>query len=78
MKIIKILPVFLAKIIAKKMMPVSPDDEIIPWINSKKRFSSDLLKSLVKEPDALVPSPFKAVEKVKVPTLMLMGDRETK
>ena len=76
MKIIKFLPIFLGKIVAKKMMPVSPDDEIIPWINSKKRFSSDLLKSMAEEPEALVPSPFEAVEKVKVPTLLLMGDRE--
>jgi N-formylmaleamate deformylase len=76
MKLIKILPIFLGKIIAKKMMPNSPDDEIIPWLNSKKRFSSDLLKSMAEEPEALVPSPFEAVKKVKVPTLLFMGDRE--
>jgi N-formylmaleamate deformylase len=76
MKLIKILPIFLGKIIAKKMMPTSPDDEIIPWLNSKKRFSSDLLKSMAEEPEALVPSPFEAVKKVKVPTLLFMGDRE--
>lgn len=76
MTIIKISPVFIGKIIAKKMMPVSPDDEIIPWIHSKKRFSSDLMKSMAERPDELVPSPFDAVEKVKVPTLLFMGDRE--
>ncbi len=30
MTLIKILPVFLGKLVAKKMMPVSPDDELIP------------------------------------------------
>ncbi len=76
MTLIKILPVFLGKIIAKKLMPVSPDDEIIPWIKSKKRFSNDFLNSMKNAGDSVIPSPFETLKKVKVSTLLLMGDRE--
>jgi len=76
MKLVKILPIFIGKFIAKKMMPVSPDDEIIPWINSKKRFRNDFLNSLKNAGDSEMPDQFEALKKIKVPTLLLMGDRE--
>ena len=76
MTVIKILPVFLGRIVAKKLMPVSPDDEITPWIKSKKRCSNDFLNSMRNAGDSVIPPPFDVLKKVKVPTLLLMGDRE--
>ena len=76
MKLIKILPIFLGKILAKKMMPVSPDDEIIPWIKSKKRFNDDLIKNMETTIDADMSGPIEELKKVKVPTLLFIGDRE--
>jgi len=76
MNLIKILPKFIGKIVARKMMPVSPDDEIIPWIDSKKRFSNDFLSSMKNVVDTDVPFPSEVLEKIKIPTLLFMGDRE--
>ena len=76
MNLIKILPIFLGKIIAKKMMPVSPDDEIIPWVNSKKRVDKDFFDSLTNPNNPEPTSPFEVAKKIKVPALLFMGDRE--
>jgi pimeloyl-ACP methyl ester carboxylesterase len=76
MNLIKILPKFVGKFVARKMMPVSPDDEIIPWLDSKKRFSNDFLNSMKNAADSEMPSQFEALKKIEVPTLLFMGDRE--
>ena len=46
MNLIKILPVPLGKLLARRMMPVAPEDEIVPWILSKKRMDKDFFRSL--------------------------------
>ncbi len=72
----KILPVFIGKRIARKIMPVSPDDEIIPWIKSKKRFSKDFLNAMKKSDGTELAYPHEVVKNIKVPTLLFIGDRE--
>ena len=72
----KVLPVFMGKGIAKKIMPVSPDDEIIPWIKSKKRFSKHFLKAMKNSDEPEMYFPEEVIRKLKVPTLLFMGDRE--
>ncbi len=76
MNLVKILPIFFGKLIARKMMPISPDDEIIPWLKSKKRFSTDFLNSMKNAGDSEMPSQFEVLKKIEVPTLLFMGDRE--
>jgi len=76
MSLIKISPKFIGKFIARKMMPISPDDEIIPWLNSKKRFSNDFMKSMKNTVDSDTSSQFEVLKKIKVPTLLFMGDRD--
>ena len=76
MTLIKVLPTFLGKIIARKMMPVSPDDEIIPWIKSKKRVDKDFFKALTNPDNPQPPSPFETAKAIKVPALLFRGDRE--
>ena len=76
MTLIKILPMFLGKIIAKKLMPVSPDEEIIPWIKSKKRFSFDFLNAMRHSDGTELVLPFDVLKRINVPTLLFMGDRE--
>ena len=46
MRTFKIMPKFLAIPASRKMSPTYSDDEIIPWVNSKKRVSSDFLHSM--------------------------------
>jgi len=43
MRIIRILPGFLNRPVARRLNPGYPDDENIPWVNSKKRCSMDFL-----------------------------------
>ena len=78
MTLVKTLPVSLGKPVARKMMPVSPDDEIIPWIKSKKRVNMDFLRSMMNVTDSVDNPPFslQVAEKITVPTLLIMGDRE--
>jgi N-formylmaleamate deformylase len=42
-RIFKIMPGFIAVPLARKGSPTYPDDEIIPWVNSKKRLNPDFL-----------------------------------
>ncbi|MEN8172979.1 MAG: alpha/beta hydrolase [Chloroflexota bacterium] len=76
MFLVKILPKFMGKIVARKLMPLSPDDEIIPWINSKKRFANDFLNSIKNSIDNEVLLPLDVFAKISVPTLLFIGDRE--
>lgn len=75
MTLVKIMPVFIGKLIAKKLMPVSPNDEIIPWIKSKKRVSQDFFAAM-KEMGTPNPEPFEVAKKITVPALLVMGDRD--
>jgi pimeloyl-ACP methyl ester carboxylesterase len=76
MYLFKIMPKFIGKPLAKKMMPVSPDDEIIPWLNSKKRTSTDFICNMRNVIDIEGIFPSDVLKKIKVPTLLIMGDRE--
>ena len=53
MTIIKIAPKFIGRILAKKMMPISPPDVIEPWLDSKKRVSKDVMAAM-SEPEKLI------------------------
>jgi len=75
MLIFKLSPKFIGERLARKMSPSYPDDEIIPWINSKKRVSFDFLKALpTMEMEQL--QPFEAFKIVTAPILLYTGDRE--
>ncbi len=78
MTISKIMPQFIGKMLAKKMMPGYPDVEIIPWLNSKKRIRRDFMNGMASAGDSIVqsPSPFDMLKDVQVPTLLIRGDRE--
>ena len=76
MNTIKILPMFIGKILARKMMPNSPEDEIIPWLKAKKRFSNDFIKSMRISDIMDMSVQFDTLKKIKVPTLLIMGDRD--
>jgi pimeloyl-ACP methyl ester carboxylesterase len=75
MRMFKLLPGFIGIRLARKTSPTYPDSEIIPWLNSKKRMSFDCLASM-KKMEMPGEDPFKAFEKVTVPTLLYIGDKE--
>ena len=71
----KILPKFIGTFLQRKMSPTYPDDEIIPWINSKKRASFDFLFSMASmEMD--LSEPFEKFRKIQSPVLLFIGDKE--
>jgi N-formylmaleamate deformylase len=75
MSIFKLMPGFVGVRLARKNNPTYPDDEIIPWLNSKKRVSSDFLKSMpTMEMD--VSAPFELFGKITTPVLLFIGDKE--
>jgi len=75
MLLFKLLPKFIAIPMARKGSPTYPDDEILPWVDSKKRMSFDFLNSMgsmaFEAGDSLAP-----FEKIQVPVLLFIGDRE--
>jgi pimeloyl-ACP methyl ester carboxylesterase len=72
----RILPGFIGKPLARGMMPGAPDEEIVPWLDSKKRLSGDFLSAMKKADDMLAVSPFQVLEGIRVPALLIMGDRD--
>lgn len=75
MSIFKLMPRFIGVRLARKNNPTYPEDEIIPWVNSKKGVSSDFLKSMsTMEMD--VSAPFDVFGKITVPVLLFIGDKE--
>jgi len=75
MRIFKIMPKFLATRMARKGSPTYPDDEIIPWVNSKKRVSFNFLNSMTSM-DMGIADPFEVFRKITVPVLLFIGDKE--
>lgn len=75
MRLFKLLPCFLGIRLARKNSPSYPDDEINPWIDSKKRVSHDFLNSM---PTMKLDStaPFDMLKKIEIPVLLFIGDRE--
>jgi N-formylmaleamate deformylase len=75
MRIFKLLPKFIAIRMARKASPTYPDDEIIPWVNSKKRTSFDFLNSMASMKMDIA-DPFEVFKKISVPVLLFIGDKE--
>jgi N-formylmaleamate deformylase len=75
MKLFKFLPNFIAVPMARKGSPSYPDDEILPWVNSKHRVSLDFLNSMSFD-DFNKTDPFEPFTKIKVPVLLIIGDKE--
>jgi len=60
---------------ARKGSPTYPDEEIIPWVNSKKRVSFNFLNSMTSM-DMGIADPFEVFRKITVPVLLFIGDKE--
>jgi pimeloyl-ACP methyl ester carboxylesterase len=75
MRMFKLMPKFIGLRMARKNSPTYPDDEIIPWVNSKKGVSFDFLNSMPgMEMD--VSAPFEVFGRISVPVLLFIGDKE--
>jgi pimeloyl-ACP methyl ester carboxylesterase len=75
MLIFKLLPKFIGTPLARKMSPAYPDDEIIPWIDSKRRVSFNFLNALPTM-ELHQMSPFEAFKIVTAPIMLFIGDRD--
>jgi pimeloyl-ACP methyl ester carboxylesterase len=75
MRMFKLLPKFIATPMARKGSPTYPDDEIIPWVNAKKRVSFNFLNS-ISSMSMEVADPFEVFKKITVPVLLFIGDKE--
>ena len=75
MRMFKILPKFIATRMARKANPTYPDDEITPWVNSKKRVSFDFLGSMTSM-GMEIADPFEVFKRINVPVLLFIGDKE--
>ncbi len=77
MRLFRILPKFLGRMAARKFMPGYPDDEINPWLDSKKRCSRDFMSTmLTMDLDLSEGIPEDLLAKIEAPVLLFIGDRE--
>ncbi len=74
MRLFKLLPRFVGLNMARKGMAEYPDDEIQPWLNSKKRVSFNFLSSMASMPMELS-APFDVIGKIQSPILLIIGDK---
>ncbi len=70
-----VLPRFVVRPVARKLMPLCGPEEHEPWIDSKRRVSKDFTTALSVGLD-MFRDPFVALAKVQAPTLLIRGDRE--
>jgi N-formylmaleamate deformylase len=75
MRLFKLMPSFIGRRMARKASPTYPDTEIIPWVNSKKRVSTDFLNSMATM-RMDISDPFEVFRQIIVPALLFIGDRE--
>jgi N-formylmaleamate deformylase len=75
MRLIKLLPAFIGERMARRTSPTYPDDEIKPWVASKKRLSFDFLNALAST-EMLPADPLEMMRKIIVPVVLVIGDRE--
>ena len=75
MMLFKLMPRFIAIPMARKGSPTYPEDEILPWVASKKRMSFDFLNSMDKL-DFNVSDPLEPFDHIQVPALLFIGDKE--
>jgi N-formylmaleamate deformylase len=76
MLMFKLMPRFIGMSMARKMSPTYPDDEINPWLDSKRRVSFEFLNSMNAMGDMLSADPFEAIKKIQVPVILFIGDKE--
>jgi N-formylmaleamate deformylase len=75
MRMFKLLPRFIGVPMARKASPTYPDDEILPWVDAKKRVSFDFLNSLASM-ELQLEDHFTVFKRITVPVLLIIGDRE--
>jgi pimeloyl-ACP methyl ester carboxylesterase len=75
MRMFKLMPKFIGVRLARKASPTYPENEIIPWVDSKRRVSFDFLSTLPKM-NILTEDPLEVFRALSVPTLFIIGDRE--
>jgi N-formylmaleamate deformylase len=74
MLMFKLMPRFIAIRQARKFNPTYPDDELIPWLDSKERLSFDFLGSM-SSMNMMAGDPFAVFKKITVPVLLFIGDK---
>ena len=75
MRLFKLMPKFIGVRMARKAFPSYPNDEITPWVNSKRRVSFDFLNSLATM-EMWFSDPFELFRRITVPVLLIIGDRD--
>lgn len=76
MRLFKLMPRFIGIRMARKGMPTYPEDEINPWLDSKKRLSFDFLSAMTAGLRMDLSAPFEVIGKICVPILLFIGDKE--
>jgi pimeloyl-ACP methyl ester carboxylesterase len=75
MRMFKLTPRFIGVRLARKFSPTYPDNDINPWLDAKKRLSSDFLRSMPTMQMDLS-GPFELFRRITVPVLLFIGDKE--
>jgi len=77
MRIIRVLPGFISRPLARILNSGYPDDDVLPWLESKKRCSMDFLNNLSTCLDFGDGIPTELFSRIDVPVLLFIGDRDS-
>ncbi len=74
-KLSKQAPGFMLRGFLKRVIPEFPEEEIGPWLKSKKLISDDLIEAMKAPAWLLGEFDFDLLEKVRSPAMLIYGDR---
>jgi lipase len=75
MRPFKVLPKFIGVPLARKAFPTYPNDELIPWVDSKKRMNTDVFDSMASMGIG-VGDPLEIFKRINMPVLLIIGDKD--
>ena len=75
MRTFRMYPTFIGLMLARKAFPTYPDDELKPWVASKKRMSKDFLNAMLSL-NLGSGDVFSVLQKIESPILLMIGDKE--
>jgi pimeloyl-ACP methyl ester carboxylesterase len=73
---LKSMPEDSAKEMGKEMNPTFPEDEVGPWVTSKRQLSDDFMQGLIHENVLDTSATFDVLQQISLPTLLIIGEKK--
>lgn len=72
--LVRVMPRSLSKVLARRIMSTAPDDEVVPWVESKRRLSRDFINAM-KTKRTVDATPVELLDGLEIPVMLFRGER---